>query len=139
MTPSYHHGYVCSKLIAALSSMPDLTVFTELTLQIDDKDYVPDICLYPKREVNLTGKDIIRMTEMPLAVIEILSPTQAAQELLDKFDRYFQAGIRSCWLVTPFAQTVSVYQSSSQAAVFHNVKIHDPALQIELEWRAIFA
>jgi Uma2 family endonuclease len=139
MSPSYHHGYVCSKLIAALSFVPDITVFTELTLQIEDKDYIPDICLYPKREVNLTGKDILRMTEMPLVVIEILSPTQIVQDILDKFDRFFQSGIRSCWLVIPFAQTVSVYESSNQATVFHNEKIHDAALQIDIEWRAIFS
>jgi Uma2 family endonuclease len=139
MSPSYHHGYVCSKLIAALSFVPDITVFTELTLQIEDKDYIPDICLYPKREVNLTGKDILRMTEMPLVVIEILSPTQIVQDILDKFDRFFQSGIRSCWLVIPFAQTVSVYESSNQATVFHNEKIHDSALQIDIEWRAIFS
>ena len=119
--------------------MSDITVFTELTLQIGEKDAIPDICLYPKRDVNVTGKDIIRMTEMPLVVVEILSPTQTIQDALDKFDSYFQAGIRSCWLVTPFAQTVSVYQSTTQARVFHEEEIHDPTVPIRLEWRAIFA
>ena len=139
MSPSYHHSYVCSKFIVALSALSDITVFTELNLQIGDKDYIPDICLYPKRDINLTGKDIIRMTEMPLVVVEILSPTQTIQDALDKFDSYFQAGIRSCWLVTPFAQTVSVYQSTTQARVFHDEEIHDPTVPIRLEWRTIFA
>ncbi|MEZ4525653.1 MAG: Uma2 family endonuclease [Desulfobacterales bacterium] len=138
MSPSYHHGYLCSKLVVALSTVPNITVFAELTLQIGEKDYIPDICLYPKREVNLMEKDIIRMKEMPSAVVEILSPTQTVQELMDKFDIYFQAGIQSCWLAAPFAQTVSVYTSDGRARVFHNEDIVDSALQIRLEWKTIF-
>jgi Uma2 family endonuclease len=63
------------------------------------------------------------MTELLLAVIKILSPTQAAQKILDKLDSYFQAEIRSCWLVTPFEQTASVCLSISKSEVFHKKNI----------------
>jgi hypothetical protein len=138
MSPSFYHGYVCSKLIVALSAAPNMDVITELTLQISGKDYIPDICLYPKRPVNLNAEDIIRMTEMPLLVVEILSPTQTAQDILSKFPIYFDAGVKSCWLVTPFTQTVSVYQAAGQAQVFHADTIIDPVLNIQIPYRAIF-
>lgn len=75
MSLSYHHAYISSNLIAKLHKLKEYSVFSKLTLQID-KDYVPDICLYPKRQVNFVSADILKMTEMPLLAIEILSPSQ---------------------------------------------------------------
>ena len=138
MSPSYYHGYVCSKLIVALSSVPDVNVITELTLQIGEKDYIPDICPYAKRPVNLSAEDMIRMTEMPLLAVEILSPTQPAQDVLSKFRTYFDAGIQSCWLVTPFTQTVSVYHAIDQAQLFHTDEICDHVCNIRILHQAIF-
>ncbi|GAK49447.1 protein containing DUF820 [Candidatus Moduliflexus flocculans] len=138
MSPSYHHGYLCSKLNAALSKIPDVMPITELTLRIGNDDYIPDISLYPRRTVNFTEKDIVRMTEMPETVIEILSPTQMVQDILEKFEIYFQAGIKSCWLVTPFAQTVSVYHAMGDAKVFHNEEIVDAAMNIRIAFDEVF-
>uniref|UniRef100_UPI004057467C hypothetical protein n=1 Tax=Candidatus Electronema sp. TaxID=2698783 RepID=UPI004057467C len=63
------------------------------------------------------------MTELLLAVIKILSPTQAAQKLLDKLGNCFQAGIRSCWLITPLKRMASVCCSTSESEVFHEKRL----------------
>ena len=78
------------------------------------------------------------MTEMPETVIEILSLTQIVQDILEKFEISFQAGIKSCWLVTPFAQTVSVYHAMGEAQVFHHESIVDAVMNIRVPLEEIF-
>lgn len=138
MSPSYHHAYLSSNLIVALHPFKTYSVFSELTVQIDGKDYIPDICLYPKKTMNFASGDILRMTEMPLLAIEVLSPTQGTQEIIDKFKLYFAAGIKSCWLVIPSAQTVVIYASAEQAKTFSSGELVDEVMGITLSLQAVF-
>lgn len=138
MSPSYHHAYLSSNLIAALHQLKTYSVFSELTLQIEGKDYIPDVCLYLKKPMNFAGGDILRMTELPLLAIEVLSPTQGTQEIIDKFKIYFAAGIKSCWLIIPPAQTVMVYASSEQAKTFSSGELIDDVMSIKLQLKEIF-
>lgn len=138
MSPSYHHAYLSSNLIAALHQIKTYSVFSELTLQIEGKDYIPDVCLYLKKPMNFAGGDILRMTELPLLAIEVLSPTQGTQEIIDKFKIYFAAGIKSCWLIIPPAQTVVVYASAAQAKTFSSGELIDDVMSIQLPLKDIF-
>jgi hypothetical protein len=58
---------------------------------------------------------------------------------MDKFPRYFGAGIKSCWLVIPPAQTITVYTSPNQGQLFQTGEVHDPVLDIRLPLDVIFA
>ncbi len=138
MSPSYHHSYISSNLIAQLHKLEGYSVFSELTIQID-KDYIPDISLYPKRHINFVAADVLKMTEMPLLAIEILSPSQGTQEILDKFKVFFEAGIKSCWLVIPVAQAVMVYSSLESAKTFNSGNVVDENLNIKLSLQEIFS
>ena len=128
MSPSYHHAYLCSKIIAALNQRAAYAIFSELTLQIQDKDYIPDICVYPKRPINFAESDIVKMTELPIMVVEVLSPSQGSQEALSKFQVYFDAGIKSCWLVIPISTSIIVYTAMDRAQTFHTGEMSDPIL-----------
>ncbi len=137
MSPSYLHAYVCSNMITVLHQLEQYSVFSELTLQLD-KDYVADVCLYPKRQINFAAGDIIKMTEIPLLIVEILSPTQGFQEILDKFVKYFEAEVKSCWLVIPVTQTVTVYSSMEQAQTFTQGDIVDNVLNLQVSAQDVF-
>jgi Uma2 family endonuclease len=137
MSPSSQHGYVCGNLIALLKPLKQFTIFSELTIQIE-KDYIPDICIYPRRKIDFAAGDIIRMTEMPLAVVEVLSPKQTITELMEKFEVYFPAGVKSCWLVIPPAQTVTVYTAPGQGHIFHAGNVVDTVLKIEIPIEEVF-
>ena len=103
-------------------------------------DYISDVCVYPQQPVNFFAPDSIRMAEMPIMAVEIVSPTQVIQDVLEKFPIYFQAGIQSCWLVIPAAQTVSVYTAPTQAHVFTApIDLVDPVLNIRIPLTQIFA
>lgn len=95
-------------IASLINNLRRFRAFTELTIVIGDKDYTPDISVYPWKKVDYYSGDIIKMKELPLLAIEILSPTQGAQELFDKAKTYLQAGIQSVWIVQPLAHTISV-------------------------------
>ncbi len=137
MSPSFNHGYLQIKLGAALLSLNKYTVLSELSLDIQGKEFRPDICLYSQRKTNFLY-DIVRMTEMPLLAIEILSMSQNIKEAVDKFEVYFEAGISSCWLVMPFPHSVTVFNGLDQVATYSGGKIIDPKLGIELNFDDIF-
>ncbi|MCB0063343.1 MAG: Uma2 family endonuclease [Caldilineaceae bacterium] len=143
---SLNHSYLQAKLTSLFLMMSKYIALTELSLDttavkpefpgIGDS-IVPDLAIYPTREINL-AKDVLRMTEMPLLAIEILSPMQAPQLLVDKIAVYFALGIQSCWLVYPTAQTVSVFSAPYQFQSFSTGEIQDKTLDISLDWGQIF-
>lgn len=138
MSPSYQHSSVQSNLDEALRQFRQYTIFLNLTIRIDT-DYIPDICVYPKRVITYGEPDPVRITEMPLTVVEIVSPSQSANEVLDKFPIYFQAGVKSCWLVMPISKTVNVYTAIDHVQIVNTGEVVDPAIDVHIPLEAIFA
>ncbi len=141
MSPSFNHSYLQARLVTALSITKKYTVLSELSLDIDGKEYRPDICLYPNRKANY-WHDIIRMKEMPLLAIEILSMSQTIQELIDKFEVYFKAGITSCWLVMLIPSSITIFRNTDDietAITFNNKgELFDPLLDIRISLDELF-
>ena len=122
------------------------SVYNELSLDVSNLDSekyhvkdeaIPDICIYPKRALSLPH-DILRMKEMPILVVEVLSPRQGTGSILEKFDAYFALGIKSCWLVDPLTQIVHVYHSSTKRISFSEGNVIDATADIEMSLAAIF-
>lgn len=136
---SRNHSYVQSALVAALFNLNKFTVYTELSLDINGKEFKPDIALYSLEQgIDSFSKDILRMTDMPLCAIEILSPRQFIESILDKFQIYFDAGVKSCWLVLPNAQTISVYSDFDSVQSFSKENLYDEKLDLEIALSNIF-
>ena len=141
MSPSFNHSYLQARLVTALSITKKYAVLSELSLDIDGKEYRPDICLYPNRKANY-WHDIIRMKEMPLLAIEILSISQTIQELIDKFEVYFKVGITSCWLVMLIPSSITIFRNTDDietAITFNNKgELFDPLLDIRISLDELF-
>jgi Uma2 family endonuclease len=54
---------------------------------------------------------------IPDLVVEVVSPSDRAQEQLDKIHEFFQAGVRLIWVVYPTHRTVHVYESFTRIHV----------------------
>jgi Uma2 family endonuclease len=54
---------------------------------------------------------------VPDLAVEVVSPTDAAADLLEKLDEYFEAGVRRAWVVYPGLKCVYDYTSFSQISV----------------------
>jgi Uma2 family endonuclease len=148
---SLNHSIVQARLTGLLFNDERFTPAVELSLDISQIDLSPfglkikeelkpDISLYQDHRQISSFDDVLRMTEMPLLVIEILSPQQTIDELLAKFKVYFTLGIKSCWLVTLSIKAIAVYSSSKHLKTFsmNDIEVIDEIANIHLPMPKIF-
>jgi Uma2 family endonuclease len=75
---------------------------------------------------------------VPDLVVEIVSPTNLAEEIDGKITDYFQADVRVIWIVYPDSGRVYVYQSPTQVTVLERADTLDggevlPGFQLPIE------
>lgn len=73
-------------------------------------------------------------------IIEILSPKQGIDDILAKFQVYFALGVKSCWLVAPEIEVVTIYSSINNFTNFAkaDAELIDEILNIQLPIENIF-
>ena len=149
---SFSHSFAQSQLTILLSEKQKFRAMVELSLdatQIDlsqfglknQNELIPDISIYqrgghrPKK-----GRDILKISEMPLLVIEILSPKQGLDDIIAKFEAYFALGVKSCWLVIPLNESITVYSAPEHFKTFgnENTEVIDEIMAIQLPIKEIF-
>ena len=139
--PTLNHAVIQANLIFALKLQyrQQYLIVSEINLTMSERpDTVPDIAIYPKRQLDFLN-DVTSMTEMPLTAIEIVSPSQSDAEILAKFRRYFDADVKSCWFVMPSLQAIAVYSAYGKYRFFsENDTMIDPLTGIELQLNDIF-
>ncbi len=135
---SYNHASVQANLAFLLKRLGKYSVLVELTLDPEESSEVkPDVCIYPKRGLS-RPRDVLRMKEMPLLAIEIISPEQGTDDILEKFEIYFKTGVKSCWLADPAMEIVAVYDSLAHHQVYSKGEAVDANLNIRLPVAEIF-
>lgn len=140
--PTLNHAVIQGNLIfnLKLHFRERFTIASELNITMPERpDTVPDIAIYPKLQIDFLH-DITSMTEMPLTIIEIVSPSQSDADILAKFERYFKAGVQSCWLVMPSLQAIAVYSAIGKYQFFpDSATLTDPVTGIELAVGEVFS
>lgn len=145
---SLNHSAVQANLAFLFKRLGQYSVFTELSLDISDVDVSQfdlqvrselkvDVCLYPKRPMNPV-QDVIRMKEMPLLAVEIISPRQGFYEITEKFKLYFALGVISCWLVIPNNRTITVYSAMDNFQNYVSGDVHDKQFNIQFPVQEVF-
>jgi Uma2 family endonuclease len=138
MSLSFNQGYIVTNMVLLFGKLNIYTILIEISIEIQGKAYVPDVALYSKRKMQ-RSEDIIRMTEMPLLAIEVLSPKQSTQDVIDKIKVYFENGIKSCWFINPTIHTVTVYKSFKDFTTYvENTELQDDSLGIKMNVSEIF-
>ena len=137
--PSKNHSIIQSNLIVELTIpyRDKFRLLSEVKLNMPPVDTVPDVAIYPLMEFD-SLHDETKMEEMPLGAIEIISPSQGDQELIDKISRYFDFGVKSCWLVQPTFRIVTVFSDKTTFKTFIDGELYDPVLDIRLDLNRIF-
>ena len=149
---SLNHGIAQANLTTLFSHDERFRVITELSLDVSQIDLnqfglkvkdelIPDVCLYPKEQRLIQGDDILKMSQMPILIIEILSPKQALGDILSKFKAYFALGIKSCWLVIPVNESITVYSKPHEFVSFgsRETEIIDEVMNVRLPLHKVFA
>ena len=141
--PSLHHSAIESQLgfILRRDFRKGYTMMTELSLDTLPKGSTPDLCIYPKMEINI-GKepDIAKMKVMPLTTVEIISASQPLEQIIEKIKlKYFPAGIKSAWVIIPALRAIVLYlPEKDDYELFKTGKLFDPVTGISLDVDEVF-
>ncbi|MCP4656846.1 MAG: Uma2 family endonuclease [bacterium] len=136
--PSRNHSIVQFNLTLAFSTYrSEYSILPELTLELGGPPLTPDISVYPKLSPDWRH-DEIKMTKPPLVAVEILSPRQAMDDLVQKAETYFEAGVRSCWIVLPAVKGIAVLVPGEDTTLYSKGELKDPATEITVKVEEIF-
>jgi len=137
--PSKNHSKLESRLARLLGNdyKEKYDVFVELSLELNTGRVTPDLCFF-KPEVSDWLEDEIRVKNAPLGVIEIVSPKQSTQDLVDKLDLYFGAGVLTCWIVIPTFKMINIFYSKHNYKTFMSGELLDEKLDIRLNLEEVF-
>ena len=61
----------------------------------------------------------------PELIIEILSPSNQAHDLVFKMNLYMQAGVKEYWIVNPMLHTIQAYQLDQDGQYRQNQVLKD--------------
>lgn len=140
--PSLNHSAIQTNLVTFLNYhyRKQYTILSEIEIIMPEKpDAVPDIAIYPKIKLDFF-EDKLAMTEMPLTAIEIGSPSQSDNFIVRKINRYFDAGVKSCWFVMPSFQAISVYSAKGKYQFFSaEMTLVDDVTGIQVPLAEIFS
>ena len=136
--PSTNHSAIQSNLIIAFAANRQLRVLSELTLDIGGKSFTPDLSIYPRTPLDLR-RDVSHRSDPPLLVVEIFSPQQGTQEVMDKVDAYFAHGVKSCWIVSPPMHSIQILTSDDREIVLNSGVATDPVTGLTADLAAVFS
>ena len=139
--PSLNHSIVCQNLGGELYQFRDkVSVHQQLSLNLDGWQTIPDICAYPLNDMPRDWmSDEDECTLPPSLVVEVLSPKQNLQPLLDKVKNYLRHGVKTCWVIIPGAGTLSVYPQSGPSHAFAEGFVKDEDLGVQVLLSKIFS
>jgi Uma2 family endonuclease len=84
---------------------------------------------YASHEVVSHSETTTRMVDgPPVLAVEILSPSDKQEEVIEKVREYLSVGVQLVWIVEPVFQTVTVYQPNARPEMFtgNEVLVGDP-------------
>lgn len=119
--PSENHSAVQLNLGAELKTRyrDQFRFMSELNIEVDGRVLVPDVCILPPMSLDMRNDHIVAR-RIPLTTIEILSPSQALDFLVEKTNTYFAAGVKSCWIVLPKLLGIMIFSAPDQYEFFHH-------------------
>jgi Uma2 family endonuclease len=138
--PSKQHARIQSRLIFLITSNYEelYEVFSELTLRFKENNVIPDLSIYKVGVLN-DWEEEIQVSVPPFCAIEILSPTQNFQELIDKAKIYFENGVQSYWLVIPALKNIHVFTSPQKYEIYKDDSVlEDKTLHIQVDLSKVF-
>jgi Uma2 family endonuclease len=137
---SYNHSVLQSRLafLLMLSYHSQFSILTELDFEFASGKTRPDLCLLPKRQANWLIDEIV-VQDVPVTTIEILSPEQSLNSLIERvYKKHFPAGVKTVWIVSPALQIVTIFQPNRQHINFPEGNVVDPVTGVQLSLAEIF-
>ena len=128
--PSLNHSYLCAQIMKQLLQNDEIQPLPELTLDID-KGLTPDISVFPKAKVQPNFfEDVLKLQQLPLLAIEVVSSSQSVQEILSKATLLLKAGIETVWVVEPYGRSIFVLTDKTKT-LFHEEPVESSGIEVD--------
>jgi Uma2 family endonuclease len=115
-------GRIASRIGARLTQWAEATglgeVYTETMFEIGENVRIPDVAVVAAERIPDEGEPDGPWPFAPDVAIEVISPSNDYEDLMAKTIEYLEAGARQVWLVSPTAQTVTIYRSLTDIRAF---------------------
>lgn len=113
-SPTARHSIVRYRLRRALT---DFVQKHALGLVLDETDFLlspntvraPDIAFITKERLHKLNLDKVPIEGSPALAVEVISPSNFAEETLKKIRQYLVGGSQSVWLVYPLLRVVEIH------------------------------
>ncbi len=138
--PNLTHGAIQINLGAELKIKygANHLVAGEVSLATVPLGSTPDIVVYPKRSLNYIN-EVAKQSEPPLLTIEIQSPSQSPDQMVEKAYKYLEFGVKSSWIVYPAMKAVAVYSSPDHYEFFRDDELLEDAVAgFEIDLSKVF-
>ena len=137
--PGINHAFIQTNLGVEFSKHHEFRTGSELTLELVPGDpKTPDLSVYPRQPLDLR-RDVVRPSDPPLLTVEIVSPSQGMQEIMDKVKFYLTHGVKSVWVVVPPLHEVAIFLPDGSRQSHHAGVVCDPAIGVTADLDAVFS
>jgi Uma2 family endonuclease len=92
-------------------------VYPEAHFQIGADKRIPDVAFVSTERIPQDGEPQKFWDFAPDLAIEIVSPTDFYQDVLDKIYEYFKADVKQVWLINPEKEILTIYFSFAETKV----------------------
>lgn len=119
--PTRKHQWIAGRLYKFLDGIAEERGIGEwiqspTEVYIAERDvYQPDLVLFGAGAMPDTGSRAAE--EIPLIVLEVLSPSTRAQDLIRKLPNYARRGISECWIVDAYSHGIAIHMPNSTGDV----------------------
>lgn len=126
-SPTFLHNRVRGRIARLLTEFVERKKLGEIIEEMDfrlDRDTVrsPDVAFVTTEHLKRIDVNRSPVDGAPALAIEVISPTNSAEETARKIRQYLRAGCQSVWIVYPALRSVEVH---SAAGIIH---IEEPGL-----------
>ena len=127
--PSLNHSYVCAQLMRQLLQDENIQPLPELTLDVEN-GLTPDISIFPKDQIFPDFfEDIPKIKQLPILAIEVISPSQSIQAILEKAESLVKVGVKTVWVVEPYGRSIFVISNEGKK-LFHEETVESEGMKV---------
>jgi len=81
-----------------------------------------DVAYISAETAELTPEDAFLIEGTPILVVEILSPSNEQEDILDKVQEYLDCGVKLVWLAEPVFRTITVFRPDAEPQLFNSTQ-----------------
>jgi Uma2 family endonuclease len=112
--PSLNHSWICAEILRQLFQQTQVQALPELTLELGGQPMIPDISVFAEPLLVNLRQDQIRVRQVPMLAIEVVSPKQPTADVLEKARQLQQWGVPTVWVVEPTTEAVIVLDQGQE-------------------------